>query len=856
MAFPGFLGTLLGPPMAARTRSLVPAHQIGVATLGVAILFVSGALGCQSEQDRFDYHLARATAAQREFGREETVVIELLNALRIRPDDAGVNLRLGQARQNQGMLRDAIFFFEEAHLLDPEDSRTSVELALLLRLSDVERADELLQEARVRDPQNVWVLAAVAELALNRDSPDEAVASATLAIELEPDFAFGHLALGQAHMGKIRMAQMLRERASDTDFQGADAAFKRYGELVPERERWSSLIERARVLAAWPGRASQSLAMFREALAAADAHAPEAGRLRVLTHVLEFARARHEDELRADALERLLELEPRHLAYWDELAQIREISSGDGGATLARLIEEQPHNPEAHLRYVGYLRAAKGSGAAIEHLIELADDEALRPTFLGALLEIYDAGGQKAKRDEILQQLEKEYPFHTTTLLGRAKIAFRRGRVEEAVQDLRDLAERGNHVEAEALLAYAEFGQGNYQAALEATSRARELSPRITSSLLELRANAAYATGNCEVARRTMVRLLAEDRLNVRNQVQLAHCLYQSNRKQTGQKLLRKLLSKPTPPVEAVVMFARLEMASPAQRPRLRRALVDALRSDPGNTALLIHLTEARRLDGLTREAIEGLDQALRLEGDRPTPELLLLRARLHSVTGDLESAQRDAGRALAQKPSLDGGLKFYTAALASLGRYDEAIAVMERHLRKNPQQAAQTARLGRFYLKVGDRRQGLDTLLRAYRMGCREPNVLNTLALMWANEGTLIPALRMAEQAAELANQSPTSLDTLGYVHLRLGQPDAALRYFERAIEESPGTGSRPRESVVARYHFRKGLALRALGRVAEASSAFEHAHSLDPTRPLDPPPEPAIQAEPGPGIAQGTSG
>jgi tetratricopeptide (TPR) repeat protein len=149
--------------------------------------------------------------------------------------------------------------------------------------------------------------------------------------------------------------------------------------------------------------------------------------------------------------------------------------------------------------------------------------------------------------------------------------------------------------------------------------------------------------------------------------------------------------------------------------------------------------------------------------------------------------------------------------------------------------------------LKVGDRRQGFDTLLSAYWMGCREPNVLNTLALMWADDGTWVPALRIAEQAAELANESPTSLDTLGYVHLRLGQPDAALRYFERAIEESRGPGSRAKESVVAGYHFRKGLALRALGRVAEASSAFERARSLDPTRPLDPPPEPAIQVETG---------
>jgi hypothetical protein len=69
--------------MVLRTRYLLRA-QTGFAALALVV----GVLGCQSEDERFDYFMRRADAARHEVGGEETAVIELLNALQIRPDDA------------------------------------------------------------------------------------------------------------------------------------------------------------------------------------------------------------------------------------------------------------------------------------------------------------------------------------------------------------------------------------------------------------------------------------------------------------------------------------------------------------------------------------------------------------------------------------------------------------------------------------------------------------------------------------------------------------------------------------------------------------------------------------------------
>lgn len=836
--------------MPVRTRSLLPVQHTGLA---VAML-VFAALGCQSEQDRFDYHLQRADAARLEVGAEETVAIELLNALRLRPNSAEVNALLGDVRKSQRLLREAIRFYEEAHYLDPELTRPAMELALLLRSSDAERATELVTSARERDPENPWVHAAESELALNRERPLAAIQFAERSVELDPDFAFGHWALGKAHQGQILVALILQEPPVEEHFVAGLAAFERYGELTRETEQWRSLIERARILAAWPGHSEEAIAMFGEAMAAVDEHAPSSGQVRVAMHLLSFARTHAETELRETALERLLALEPDHLGYWDELAMIRELSDGGGGDTIRRLIEEQPDNPEAHLRYAGYLRASEGFDAATEHLLGLTENEALRPTVLGALVEMYGTAGDDANRDDSLAQLEDDHPFHPITLLSRARLALQRGEVEEAVLDLRDLSDRGGGARGEGLLARAEFMLGHYRRALDASSRAIAQNPLLESDLLELRGAASYALGDCAVARRSLMQLFAENRLNDRQQVKLAHCFYKTDHEKPGRTLLRALLSQPTPAIEAVLEFAQREMDSKRQRELLRRKLKGALSRDPDDARLVLYLAEARRRDGLLQEGIEGLDLVLGRDGDNA--KLLLQRARLHSDAGDLESAQRDAGRALELDPELRDALKFYISSLTSRGHYDQAIAALEQRRQSHSLDAARTAVLGRLYLQADRRDEGRETLLRAYQMGCRVTGVLNTLALMLARDGELLnEALEMAEQVLQ-AGKSSTAFDTLGYVHLRSGNPQSALEAFDRAIKRSSRLRGPESEATVATYHFRRGRALHELGRVAEASAAFAQAHSLDPARPLSPALGQVQEAEPHSGAATRDAG
>ncbi len=839
--------------MSARTPSLFLLAPKLPKLTSLALTLLVGTLGCRSEQEQFDYYLQRADTARLEVGAEETVAIELLNALSLRPDSAEVNSRLGEVREQQGLTREALRYYEEAHYLDPESIRPAVALALLLRSSEPERATTLVKSARERDPENPRIHAAEAELALDRESPLEAIEFAERSVELDPDFALGYWALGRAHMGQILLAQILEERPVREHFVAAEAAFTRHAELVGPTKQWMSLIQRARTLASWPGHSAAAKAVFLEAMAAADEHAPKSGQLRVALRVLQFARAHAETELRETTLERLLELEPDHLDYWDELALIREASGSGGGETLRRLIEEQPDNPEAQLRYAGYLRATHGMAAATEYLMEIVENEEIRPTILGALLEMYDGAGDSEKRDEALRDLEDDYPFHPITLLSRAQLALQRGRVEEAVLDLRDMSERKGGARSAALLARAEFVLGQYRASLDASSRAIAVNPLLGPELLELRAAASYALGDYRLARRSLMQLFSENRLSDRQQVNLARCFYKTDREKPGRRLLRALLSQPTPPVEAVFEFALREMDSGEQRPLLRRKLEDALARDPDEPRLVLYLAEAQRRDGLLREGLQGLDLALGRAGGRARPELLLQRARLHSDAGDLESAQRDAARALELDPALRDGLKFYISTLASLERYDQAIAALEQRRQSQQLDADRTAVLGRLYLKAGKRDEGREALLRAYQMGCRLNDVLNTLALMLAKDGELLEeALEMARQAAK-AERSPIALDTLGYVSLRLGDAEAALRYFERAIKLS-SRRSRESETTVATFHFRRGRALQELGRVAEASAAFERAHTLDPSRPLSPPRAPDAPSRPNSGSSSGS--
>ena len=78
--------------------------------------------------------------------------------------------------------------------------------------------------------------------------------------------------------------------------------------------------------------------------------------------------------------------------------------------------------------------------------------------------------------------------------------------------------------------------------------------------------------------------------------------------------------------------------------------------------------------------------------------------------------------------------------------------------------------------------------LLRAIEIDPSDSFALNYLGYWWADEGrNLDQAINMIERAVGYRPESGFFVDSLGWVHFKLGRPERAVAYLERATMLEP---------------------------------------------------------------------
>jgi len=94
-----------------------------------------------------------------------------------------------------------------------------------------------------------------------------------------------------------------------------------------------------------------------------------------------------------------------------------------------------------------------------------------------------------------------------------------------------------------------------------------------------------------------------------------------------------------------------------------------------------------------------------------------------------------------------------------------------------------------------------------------------NNLAWLYAQDGRLDEALRLATDAQSALRSRPEAIDTLGWVYLKRGESRSAIEAFERAIAQAPNKST---------YHYHLGLAHAQIGDRRAAAAALRQALTL----------------------------
>jgi predicted Zn-dependent protease/uncharacterized protein involved in exopolysaccharide biosynthesis len=235
-----------------------------------------------------------------------------------------------------------------------------------------------------------------------------------------------------------------------------------------------------------------------------------------------------------------------------------------------------------------------------------------------------------------------------------------------------------------------------------------------------------------------------------------------------------------------VLLLARAEFASGNEKPALER-LSASVAGSPESRQLRELYANLLTRSGDVRGALEQFSM---LKKAHPNAgEYTLAVADLHALSGKFQESAKEYQAAQKALPDNRDTWLHYAAVLTATGELDGA------H----------------------------DAYVKALSLDSGNPYIMNNLAYLLARRGrSLDYALQLAQDAARALPQHREPLDTLAYVHLRVGMKKAALGDLDRLIRAAGD--EEKSELAAAREDVRRGetqIAARRLERIRDNQAA-----------------------------------
>ena len=757
-------------------------------------------------------------------GRGREAILELHNAALLRPDDADLGLRVAEVSLQYGFFGDAVDYYKDALALRPEDTQTALKLAQLLLEINPEESKERVDELLEKDPRNAhaWLIRARAALIDGEVSPALGYVARARSIDPSEPESERILALAYETRGRLAMARNPLANPSPRVGQSILKAYDRYLALDGEY-RLLGLLGRARTLARLPNSSEQTRDAFYEALDEARTIGSPYEKIRVARGAARFADLSDDNELAQRAVKQWIATAPYDLDAWQTLIGLdAPDASAHKRRTYDRLIHMLPDLPEAQALYAIYLLEEKGYSEAVTYLEKKMDGSETDAGLLIGIVQIQNRSKRTKDAAQTLQKLETRFPNFPAARLARGEQQLLSEDYDAAAETLRAAVREDPTPRAYRLLARAEQMRGHLERALAAIKQSNAADNRTNPISLRLKAQIQAELGKHAAAAGTLLTLHRRVGLTPGEKLLLARNFYQGGSPGIGRKILLELLANEGPRPRAALEFARRDGHNVVHRPAIRRQLALVLEEDPEQMEVLESLTELDLADGQIEEARRRLDDAVKKRGW--IGRIYLIRGKLLLRLGEFVAARDDAERASRLDPaSRDEAYDVMTTAYLNDTNVPALVTRMETQAKKRGLAADRAGLLARLNLAIGNTRRALELYDQAASEGSDLLFVKNDLAFLLAQQGgDLDRALALAKAAVESPSGSVSTIDTLGYVYLKRGEPDVAVWQFRQAVADAT--------PPVPDYYYHLGMALFELGKKDQAKKAIEEALALEP--------------------------
>ncbi|MCL4685325.1 tetratricopeptide repeat protein [Myxococcota bacterium] len=795
--------------MVCADRRFVRLRPLTRGLLCLALLSCAGALtACQDDATRLAEHLARAEK-QLEGGQPNEAIIEYKNALQIAPNDAEAHFGLAKAYLATRDVGKAYWELQETVRIDPENLDARLAFAQFLLLGSEDEFTQALEQTAAileREPDKWEAYLLRARALENLKRIDEAQADYEKAVELVPD---------NADVLRTLAAFLARKG----DHAAAESLFRKLVEMDPSAQSWFQL---AGFLSLDRDRDAAALAAFRTGLELAEGDALVDAYQRLASFY--YQRERYDESEKT--LQEGIDASDRNIEMIYALARFYH-SRGDP-QRADQMIEEATEARPDEVAPLLILSAYRGRNGDIDGALEAAERAlALDPAHVPARLRkaelLIDRGVKQGERELLVQgraivaEVLAEDAGSAEGNFVAAKLDLAEGKPAEAVVALRRaLDTRGDWAQAHFLLATALLVQGERQQARAEALRAIQ----IDAEFLEARrllARIHAALGENDLAIEEARRILRQRPGDRDIRVLLAQNLVNQGKAEEARVELEAI---PLSERSAEVHFALGRIAMLQGKADIaREKLLAALDERPNHAEILESMLRLDAATGRIGESLERLRKAQQAEPDDSA--LVRLEGIALVVAGEGSQAETRLRHAIEMNPNDLAAYQALARYLLGSGRRAESVTTYEQAVASRPDSAPLHFTLGTLYEAENRREDAITQYEEAIRIDSTLAVAKNNLAYLLAEQGDQLDrALELAQQAKAEMPDSPNAADTLGWVLLKKGIPEAAIGYLKEAEGSFP-----PDHGDLGWIRYHLAMAYEASGQPEQARAVLEKA-------------------------------
>ena len=764
--------------------------------LTLALLIV---VGCGGPEERKASYLAKAQAYIQD-GNFSKARVALRNVLKIDPKDAEAYYLFAEVEEKEKNWRNAFANYQRVIELVPDHERALMKLArFYLEARATDRVVELCDQVLAKMPGHVEAQTLkIAVQAIKGDRDGATRAAETLADKhpTDPDaatlLATMYLAQGRPNEVEPVMQRAINANSGNLDLMNSFAT------VLIRLEKYD--------------RAEDMLKKIAEA------------EPKVLDHRLRLAGfydERHQYDKAESLLRDMIRVDPDNEQRYLALAKFQLTRRGfaEGETALMEGRRALPRSSAIRLALGELYELNNQPDKAQAIYEEMRGDFRGKPPALEAkvkLAALAFSGGRREEGEKELAEVLKENPHSSEGLLLRGKLALQRGDGREAIQDFRTvLKDRPESAEVHALLGRAYLATSDPVLARESLEQAVALNPRMADAQMALVA-LDTSSGKLKEARTRVEELLKQDPNNLQTlgvllQLQAAERDWGATERTLSRARVAGADSSSADLAEGYLHQARAEWD------QARTSFERALARNPDAPEPLIALVQLDLKRGKISEAKLRLEQVLGRNPSHPYASGLLGEiAVLEGNQGVAESRFREA---IEHKPEwVQPWLHLATLKLVQKKK-EEGLEWLERGLKAAPKSQELRLLLAITLNETGQVDRAIQEYESLLEQNPRNLIAANNLAsLLTDQKGDQKSLERALVLTKNFETTAPNAffLDTLGWVHYKLGHSGQALHFIQQAATKAP-------DHPVVNYHL--GVAYFKVGQRTEAKAHLQKA-------------------------------